>query len=374
MKLSSTTANMPLIELTKRVLSSGGISARGALLLVVYYTKMILVLPGALLQNLFYKNKINSTAITKPPIFILGHYRSGTTYLHKLMAGDNRFGFITHYDIICPNTSLLFGRWLQSLLQLIINRLNIKTPFFNNSVISLSEPAEEERFLINKGSAYTDYWKFIFPLCWNKWPACAKECLDQEYFKHWSKEYESVLKLATYKNKGRQLVLKSPPNTERIKYILKMFPDAKFIYISRNPYNVFYSTRNLWNRAIKKLCLQNISAKQTEEIIFNAYSNMVDQYEKDKGLIPAQNLVEIKYEELENKPLNVLKEIYSSLNITSFSTVHQQLLIQAQKEKKYQKFEYKYDEETFSIIKKKWAKYIHQWEQEKSAILEIEYS
>ncbi len=373
MKHKSQSVNTPLIELTKRVLTSGGISARGTLLLVVYYTKMILVAPGVLVQYLFYTQKIKRTIIEKHPIFILGHYRSGTTYLHKLMAGDTRFGFITHYDMICPNTSLLFGRWLQSALQLIINRLTIKTPFFNNAVISLTEPAEEERFLINKGSAYTDYWKFIFPLCWNKWPACAKECLDQEYFQQWSNEYESVLKLATYKNKGKQLVLKSPPNTERIKYILKMFPDAKFIYISRNPFHVFYSTINLWNKAIKKFCLQNISEMQIEEIVFSHYSHMLDQYGKDKTLIPAHNLVEIKYEELEAKPLTVLKKIYDTLNIPGFETMEERLLMKLQKEKRYSKFEYLYEDETFKKIEKRWAKYIHQWEEEKLALLEKEY-
>ncbi|HRI20553.1 MAG TPA: sulfotransferase, partial [Panacibacter sp.] len=256
--------SLPAIEFTRRLITSGSISAKGILLLFVYYIKLILVMPVTFLQYIFYAQRIKRTVITKQPIFILGHYRSGTTYLHKLMAGDTRFGFISYYDIICPNTSLLFGNWLKSLLQLIINKLRIKTLFFNNTVPSMDDPAEEERFLVNKGSAYTDYWRFVFPLCWNKFPSCAKECLDEAYYQQWSKEYENVLKLATYKSKGKQLVLKSPPNTERIKYLLKMFPDAKFIYISRNPYHVFYSMQNLWNKAIKKFNLQQITDEEIE--------------------------------------------------------------------------------------------------------------
>ena len=361
MKHRSLPVNIPVIEFTRRVLASGGISAKGILLLVVYYIKLILVLPFAFLQYLFYSKKIKRTSITKQPIFILGHYRCGTTYLHKLMAADTRFGFIRYYDIICPNTSLLFGSWLKALLQLSINKLRIKTLFFNNTVPSLDDPAEEERFLINKGSAYTDYWRFVFPLCWNQFPSCAKECLDEGYYQQWSKEYEYALKLATYKNKGKQLVLKSPPNTERIKYLLKMFPGAKFIYISRNPYHVFYSMQNLWQKAIKKFCLQHITDEQIEEIIFSHFGHLLDQYEKDKALISGGNLVEINYEELEAKPLAVLKKIYTSLNIHGFETMYDSLLYQLQKEKQYSKFKYAYDGDTFKKVEKRWAKYIYQW-------------
>ena len=358
--------NFPIAEFTRRLITSGGLSVKGILLLFVYYLKLILVMPVAFLQYMFFSKKIRQTQIAKPPVFILGHYRSGTTYLHKLIAGDTRFGFISYYDIICPNTSLLFGNWLKAALQLIINKLKIKTSFFNNTIPSLDDPAEEERFLINKGSAYTDYWRFVFPLCWNQWPSCAKECLDEEYYQPWSKEYEYALKLATYKSKGKQLVLKSPPNTERIKYLLKMFPDAKFIYISRNPYHVFYSMQNLWQKAIKKFCLQHISDEQVEEIIFSHFINLIDQYEKDKVLIPEGHLVEITYEELEAKPLFILKKIYKALNIHGFETMYDSLQHQLQREKRYSKFKYNFNQESFKKIEKRWTKYIHQWNEKRS--------
>src|SRR6478736_5238392 len=100
MERRSTIINIPLAQFTHRVVTSDGISVKGALLMIVYYVKLILVMPGALLQYIFYSKKIKRTIITKPPIFILGHYRSGTTYLHKLMAYTERFGFISYYDIL----------------------------------------------------------------------------------------------------------------------------------------------------------------------------------------------------------------------------------------------------------------------------------
>ena len=74
--------------------------------------------------------------------------------------------------------------------------------------------------------------------------------LSQKYWDGWKKEYLQTIKYITFKSKGKQLVLKSPPNTERICLLLQMFPQAKFIYIYRNPYHMYYSIKNMWKRAI----------------------------------------------------------------------------------------------------------------------------
>jgi hypothetical protein len=321
-------------------------------------------MPFAALQFLIYGRRINKTVITKQPVFILGHYRSGTTYLQKLMATDPRFGFINSYDIICPNSSLLFGTSLSRVLQFVVDIFKIRTPFYNNSILDLSEPAEEERFLINKGSAFTDYWRFVFPLCWKRWQSCAELSKDPGYYIHWKKEYLRLLKMATFKSKKKQLILKSPVNTGRISYLLEMFPDAKFIYISRNPYHVFYSTRNMWNKAISKFRLQELSDAQMEEIVFSEYIRLAEAYQHQKKLIPPGNLIEVSYEELENQPMDILRNIYAGLLLPDFEVVKKVFLEKLTEEKKYKPFEYKYSEAVFRKIEARWAKYINEWKQQ----------
>ena len=259
-------------------------------------------------------------------------------------------------------------------LQFLINTFRIKTSFYNNTIAKLDEPAEEERFLINKGSAFTDYWRFMFPLCWNKWQSCSQLSRDANYYKRWRNEYLYLLKMISFKNKGKQLVLKSPPNTGRIKYILEIFPDAKFIYISRNPYQVFYSTCNLWSKAIKKFWLQNVSEKQIEEIVFTEYIQLIKQYQKDKKLIPADNLIEVPYEDLEQYPVNVVEEIYMQLNLPDFKIAKEQVMHKLESEKKYQKFEYTYNEEVFKKIESRWLKYINEWNKTSTETFINEYA
>ena len=324
-------------------------------------------MPIAALQFFIYGRRIHKTVITKQPVFILGHYRSGTTYLQKLMAADPRFGFISSYDIICPNSSLLFGTPLRRFLQFVIDIFKIRTSFYNNSIPDVREPAEEERLLMNKGSAFTDYWRFVFPLCWNNWQSCGELSKDPHYYQQWKKEYLRLLKLATFKHKQKQLVLKSPVNTERISYLLEMFPGAKFIYISRNPYHVFYSTCNMWNKAISKFRLQELSDEQMEEIVFSEYIRLIEAYQHQKKLIPAGNLVEVRYEELRNQPLNVLRNIYTELRLPDFEGAKKAFLKKMSEEKKYKTFEYKYSESVFKKIEARWATYINEWEIQTSA-------
>jgi hypothetical protein len=124
---------------------------------------------------------------------------------------------------------------------------------------------------------------------------------------------------------------------------------------------VFYSSRNLWQKAIQKFCLQKVSPQQREEIIFSHYAYLAEQYKKDKHLIPAGNIVEVLYEDLELKPLAVLKKIYKQLNMHGFQNAYENFINQLEKEKHYRKFKYSYDEGTSGKIEQHWPAHIHEW-------------
>ena len=54
-----------------------------------------------------YGEAIEKVEITRPPLFILGHWRSGTTLLHNLLAQDTeQFAYANTYQVINPHTFL----------------------------------------------------------------------------------------------------------------------------------------------------------------------------------------------------------------------------------------------------------------------------
>jgi hypothetical protein len=354
--------NISVIEFTRRLFTGGGISLKGIFLLPVYYLQIILALPFAFLQFLIYGQRIKKTVISKDPVFILGHYRSGTTYLQKLMVSDKRFGSLTNYDALFPNTNLLFGMKMQLVFQRIINAFKIKNPFFNNSIVQLSDPGEEDDFLMNKASAYSAYWGLVFPKRWCEWLNGSQQFRSPKYYNGWKREYLKTIKYATFKNKDRQLVLKSPPNTERISLLLQMFPQAKFIYIYRNPFHLFFSIRNMWKNTILKFySVQEISEAHLDEIVFGHFIYLVDQYEKERKLIPERNLMEISYEELKSDSLGTMQAIYARLNLPDFELTRLDLLAQLELEKEYQNFQYQFSDTKMKMIEDRWGKYIHHW-------------
>ena len=67
--------------------------ARDRLPQALYISATALALaPAAAAESLIYRKRIRETKIEKDPIFILGHWRSGTTYLQNVLSRDEQFG------------------------------------------------------------------------------------------------------------------------------------------------------------------------------------------------------------------------------------------------------------------------------------------
>src|SRR5438874_1695167 len=72
------------------------------------------------LQQLLYGRSIARTPLRHPPLFIVGHWRTGTTLLHELLTLDARHTFPNTYECLEPNhfllTEGLITRWLGFLM------------------------------------------------------------------------------------------------------------------------------------------------------------------------------------------------------------------------------------------------------------------
>ena len=98
--------------------------------------------------------------------------------------------------------------------------------------------------------------------------------------------------------------------------LLQMFPDAKFVHIHRNPYDVFHSTRKMLKAVAELHRLQRAPAEEElDDWILRMYRKMYDAYFEERSLIPSGQFHEVRFEQLERNPIGQIAGIYESLQL-----------------------------------------------------------
>ena len=277
---------------------------------IFFYTT--LTAPLQWTQRLIFGSRIKKIRFKeKPPIFILGHWRSGTTHLFYLMGRDKRFGYLNNYQSYMYNIALVGGK----LLKAIIQKLTPKSRGVDNMYMDAETPQEEEQNLTNIGTN-TNLHSFYFPRNGTYFQKYALfEGLSKEEKIGWQRDYMEVLQNISYYNNEKRLVVKNPNNTGRVKELLELFPNAKFIHIHRNPYDVFPSTCRLYDKIISTQFLQNVDDDFTPNRVLYNYKTIMKKYLDERHLIPKENLIEIAYDDLDKRPIETMKSIYQALDL-----------------------------------------------------------
>ena len=170
-----------------------------------------------------------------------------------------------------------------------------------------------------------------------------------------------LIKISLWNTKGTQFLSKNPPHTGRVKTLVEMFPNAKFIYLKRNPYTVFESTRSFFTNTIQPLRLQEISNEQIESNFIEVYRRLFYKYEEQKHLIPEGNLVEVKFEDFEQDAFAMTEDIYKKLNLPGFEESKAEIEKYLGKKKGYKKNQYKYDDRTVQLVEENWGMALKEW-------------
>lgn len=270
---------------------------------------------GFLLQRLLFSRKVRKISFEKdPPLFILGLWRTGTTHLHYLMASDMRYGYMKNHQAFTLNFSLLSLDRLNKILSIFVPG---KRPQ-DNVQVKLDDPAEEEQ-AFSTMTTRSSIHSFFFPRNKSYFTRYHLfENISKEEKTAWKKDYLFLLKNIAFYNRKNRLLLKNPHNTGRVKELLELFPEAKFIFIHRDPYTVYRSTKKLYNRMINSQMLQHCSQGEIEKCILKDNAAIMRKYLKERDLIPDGQLIEIGFEELENTPMETMERIYRDLDLDGF--------------------------------------------------------
>lgn len=320
----------------------------------------ILLQPFIWLQKLVFARRLKRIDFSgeNAPIIILGHWRSGTTHLQSLIVQDPKLGTMNYFMNFMINICLLGKGWMEKWL----NRFMPKKRPMDNMKIDLYAPQEEEAALTNMTS-HAAVFSMFFPenrTYFKKYQLF--EGITPSEKKKWAKGYDEILRIIAYSNKGKRLLTKNPFNTSRVKELLELYPDAKFIYIHRNPYEVYRSTQKLYKTAIGTQVLSELGPELKENMIFENYRLMIQKYLDERHLIPKGNLIEIGFDELTFEWENTMRSIYETLSLPNFEEALPHFKTYMESVSDYKKNEFKsLPEEAMSRIEREWGFTFQEW-------------
>ena len=281
----------------------------------------------------------------RQPFFIIGNPRSGTTFLHRLLARDERnFISIKLWEILFApsitqrrliNTISAADRGAGGLLHRLMRWIDRYVQASNiMHRISLFVPEEDEYFLIHQGSTIIAGLFFGFPKAAYRYVFFDTRLRRSEK-RAIMRFYRHCLQRHLYAHGDQRHILsKNPYFSPKVDALYETFPDARIVYLVRNPLRVIPSYASLsahWWR----LMAEPKDRYPHPEYILRAtqhwYRYPVDRLDR----APEESRIFVKFDDLITDPEGVVRAIYQHFGLEVSQTFAATLKEEAQKARHY---------------------------------------
>ena len=317
-----------------------------------------LLSPLAALQERKYRKQLADKPLENDPLFILGHWRSGTTFVHNIFAQDKHFGYTTTYQTVFPHYIMAMQGFFKPCMKLMMPD---KRPT-DNIELAPDLPQEEE-FALSNMCPYNYYNFWFFPERMQEY--CDRfltfRNITEEELSGFKQAFEKLVKISLWNTGGTQYLSKNPPHTGRIKALSELFPQARYIYLMRNPYTVFESTRSFFLNTIKPLQLNTIPDEEMEQNILRNYMELYHAYKEQKKVLPEGALYETRFEDIEQDALAITQDIYQKLAIPGWEEAKPAIEKYILSKKGYKKNRYQYSPRTIQLVNEHWGEVLDEW-------------
>ncbi|MGB3612321.1 MAG: sulfotransferase [Elainellaceae cyanobacterium] len=296
--------------------------------------------------------------VTEAPIFIVGHWRSGTTFLYELLCHAQQFAYVSPFATGLPWEFLTLGTLLRPLL----TRALPEDRFIDGVTVTPDSPQEDEIALANM-QALSFYHGLYFPSQlqhhFNQgvfFDDCTPDQVD-----HWRQAAALFFQKLQVETPDKPLLIKNPVYTARVALLRQMYPDAKFIHIYRNPYVVFQSMRNFYRKLLNQLALQPFEDAPIDELTLQSYPRMMTALLDDAADLLPEQYIELRFEDFEQDPVAHVEVIYRQLGLAGFDAVRDRFVQYLEANRRYRKNQYRFPPEDNQRVYEQWQPFIDRW-------------
>lgn len=282
----------------------------------------------------------------RTPVFMVGHARSGTTLLHRLMAKDeSRFSSFMFYEMFFPSllekkTIRFFAeidrRFLGGAIERRVKAWEDRKFGPTNHIHYQSLTLHEEDDFVLTHSCASGYWIVLLPYMGK---------LDFYYLDRHSPRrrrklmrfYKECIRRQLYLNGPEKVHLsKNPTFAGRVESLIETFPDARIVVTFRNPYETIPSLLKLMKVAwgMRKWSEEEMqrSLRILADQSYHTYTYPLEVLAKH----PETHQAIVDYALLVGDPKATIERVYEELGFPMMPEYERVLLAEKQRAKKHE--------------------------------------
>ena len=267
-------------------------------------------------QHLKNRSKISDaylkvvTPKVSKPIIVIGLPRSGTTFLFNLLSKDpsNRsplfWEMMKPLPILKKNTFRERARIIRS--DLILSLKDKLIPKLDD-LHKITSSSPEECLLIKVLALQSILYFYMAntPLYLDYLSSC-----DTRKGYAWHHKFLSIMEA---ENKPERWLLKDPSHLGNLEEILEFYPDANFVHIVRDPAETLPSICSL-TAQVRKGFSKDVNLKDLGKKTLKFWELSNNKNESQKSRLPEGSYLQVRYRDLLDDPINLVKEIYRSFS------------------------------------------------------------
>ena len=250
------------------------------------------------------------------PMVIAGLPRSGTSILFELLSQDPDVGVPLMWEALqpCPppkRASYTTDSRIEQADNLFTQWNRVAPEFASMHEMRGDIPAECG--LLMAGTFISDHIASL-----HQTPSYSAWCIEADFLPAYH-YHKKILQILQWKNPRKRWLLKAPEHQVHLDTLLQVYPDVRIVQTHRDPIKCMASTASLIGTLYYMRSDQPFNSQLFDNIILGdatarRLGHVIDQ--REKGIVPAANIADSRYQDLIDDPIACISRIYAHFDMT----------------------------------------------------------